>query len=203
MATPLQAPSALTPEDEGRRDCYAMLARVFYAPPDQALLDTVAGSATGGAGVVAQALDVLAAAAREADVAEEHQRFDDLFIGTGKAPVTLYLSHYLTETGREKILVGLRGELASLGLARKESAREPEDHIAGLCELMRHLVGQGSDEAALARQRDVFDRYLARGFGPLCDAIQSADRPGAFFAGVATFAKAFLSVEAESFAMLE
>jgi TorA maturation chaperone TorD len=201
----LQVQPTLTPEDAGRRDCYAMLARLFYAGPDQALLDTVAmagAAAAGGEGEVAQALIALGAAARDAHASEETLRFDELFIGTGKAPVTLYLSHYLAETGREKILVRLRDDLAALGLARKESAREPEDHFAGLCELMRHLVGQGSGEASLIRQRDIFDRYLARSHGPLCDAITGAANSGPFFASVATFAKAFLTVEAEGFAML-
>ena len=206
MATsiPLHAQPVLTPEDEARRDCYAMLARLFYAAPAQTLLNTVAmAGSTDGDGDVAKALHALALAARVADPIEEHQRFDDLFIGTGKAPVTPYLSHYLVESGREKILVRLRDDLTALGLARKESAREPEDHIAGLCELMRHLVGQGSGEASLARQREIFERYLARGFGPLCEVVRAAADPGPFFVALANFANAFLSVEAESFAMLE
>jgi TorA maturation chaperone TorD len=201
---PLHVQSALTPEDAGRRDCYAMLARLFYAAPDQALLSAVAmAGAEAGEGEVAKALNALALAARGADADRERQRFDDLFIGTGKAPVTLYLSHYLVETGREKILVRLRDDLTAFGLARKDAVREPEDHLAALCELMRHLVGQGSSEASLGRQRDIFERYLARGFGPLCDAITGAADPGPFFASAAAFAKAFLTVEAEGFAMLE
>ena len=69
--------------------------------------------------------------------------------------------------------------------------------------MMRHLVGQGSGEASLARQREIFERYLARGFGPLCEVVRAAADPGPFFVALANFANAFLSVEAESFAMLE
>ena len=203
---PFQARPALTPEDAARRDFYALLARLFYAGPDQAFLDAVAAvvpaSSDVADGDVAKALTALAVAADVADADEEHQRFDDLFIGAGKAPVTLYVSHYLVESGREKILVRLRDDLAGFGLARKDVAREPEDHIAGLCELMRHLVDQGSGETSLARQREIFERYLARSFIPLCDAIlASADR-GPFFEAVARLAMAFLVVEAEGFSML-
>ena len=203
---PFQARPALTPEDAARRDFYALLARLFYAGPDQAFLDAVAAVAPASSDVadgdVAKALTALAVAADVADADEEHQRFDDLFIGAGKAPVTLYVSHYLVESGREKILVRLRDDLAGFGLARKDVAREPEDHIAGLCELMRHLVDQGSGETSLARQREIFERYLARSFIPLCDAIlASADR-GPFFEAVARLAMAFLVVEAEGFSML-
>ncbi|MFM9884933.1 MAG: molecular chaperone [Burkholderiales bacterium] len=201
---PLQP--ALTPEDAARRDFYALLARVFYAGPDRPLLDSVSAigpdSPDAADGEVAKALAALAEAARDANAEMEHQRFDDLFIGAGKAPVTLYVSHYLVESGREKILVRLRDDLAALGLARKNVAREPEDHIAGLCDLMRHLVDQGSGEASLARQREIFERYLARSFTPLCDAIlANADR-GQFFGAVARLAIAFLVVEAEGFSML-
>ncbi len=203
---PVQAQPALTPEDAARRDFYALLARLFYAGPDRAFLDAVAAIAPASSDVadgdVAKALTALAVAADVADADEEHQRFDDLFIGAGKAPVTLYVSHYLVESGREKILVHLRDDLAGFGLARKDVAREPEDHIAGMCELMRHLVDQGSGEASLARQREIFERYLARSFTPLCDAIlASADR-GPFFEAVARLAMAFLVVEAEGFSML-
>ena len=203
---PLEIQPTLTPEDAARGDCYALLARLFYTGPDQALLDTVAAIAPAPAdaanGDVARALTALADAARVADAESAHQHFNDLLIGTGKAPVTPYLSHYLAETGREKILVRLRDDLAELGLARQGAAREPEDHIAGICELMRYLVGRGSDAASLARQREIFDRYLARSFTPFCDAIAANPNRGAFFGAVAAFAKAFLAVEAEGFAML-
>jgi TorA maturation chaperone TorD len=203
---PDQLQPTLTPEDAARRDFYALLARLFYAGPDRALLDAVAAIAPGSSdaadGDVAKALTALAEEADGADADEEHQRFDDLFIGAGKAPVTLYISHYLVESGREKILVRLRDDLAALGLARKDVAREPEDHIAGLCDLMRHLVDQGSSEASLAHQREIFERYLSRSFTPLCDAIlTNADR-GPFFEAVARLAMAFLVVEAEGFSML-
>ncbi|MFN0302462.1 MAG: molecular chaperone [Burkholderiales bacterium] len=202
----LQVQSALTPEDVARRDFYALLARLFFAGPDRALLDAVAALAPDSSdatdGGVANALAALADASLRADADEEHQRFDDLFIGAGKAPVTLYVSHYLVESGREKILVRLRDDLAAFGLARKGVAREPEDHIAGLCDLMRHLVDQGSGEASLARQREIFERYLARSITPLCDAILAHADRGSFLEAVAHLAKAFLVVEAEGFSML-
>ncbi len=200
---PAQTPPDLAPEDAARRDCYALLARLLYASPDRALLDALVSVAPEStAGELAMAFAALVDAARGIGPDAEMQRYNDTFIGTGKAPVTPYLSHYLAETGREKILVRLRDDLAGLGLARKVAAVEPEDHIAGICELMRHLVGQGSGEASLARQREIFDRYLARSFIPFCDAVMANPNRGDFIEAVARYAKAFLAVEAEGFAML-
>jgi len=197
--TPLNLVPPKVPEDEARAGYYALLARLFYAGPDAPLLEAMAAARD----VQAQptrlegAWNALADAARAAEVEAARLEYDELFVGTGKAAVTPYASYYLAETGREKILVRLRQELASLGLARSEPAREPEDHVAGLFEVMRHLISQGSDDAALQKQRDFFNRYIERSLSLFCGAIAASDRAG-FYKPVAHFAEVFLSVEKES-----
>ena len=47
----------------------------------------------------------LQAAAAAADPEAARMEHDALFVGTGKAEVTPYASHYLTETARERLLV--------------------------------------------------------------------------------------------------
>jgi TorA maturation chaperone TorD len=93
--------------------------------------------------------------------------------------------------------VRLRSELAGFGLRRADSSSEPEDHIAGLFDAMRHLISLGSGDAALRDQQDFFNRYIARSFGPLCDAA-SASAKADFYRHVARFARAFLNVESEA-----
>ncbi|HKB57050.1 MAG TPA: molecular chaperone TorD family protein, partial [Lacunisphaera sp.] len=121
----------------------------------------------------------------------------EVFVGTGKAEVTPYATFYLAETGREKILVRLRQELASLGLAKSDAAREPEDHVAGLLEVMRHLISQGSDDVALRRQQYFFSRFLERSFPAFCSAISASEKAN-FYKHVAHFASAFFVVETEA-----
>jgi TorA maturation chaperone TorD len=122
--------------------------------------------------------------------------YDEVFVGTGKAEVTPYASFYLAETGREKILVRLRQELASLGLGRTEAALEPEDHFAGLFEVMRHLISGGSGDAALQKQRQFFSRYVEDSFEKFCGAISASGKAN-FYKSVGVFAQAFLVVESE------
>ena len=197
--TPLNFQPPEIPEDQARAGYYALLARLFYAGPDVGLLAAIVGAEApeDGQSALGEAWSALAAAAREADAQTARLEYDQLFVGTGKAEVTPYASFYLSETGREKILVRLRGELASLGLRRADSAPEPEDHIAGLFDAMRHLISLGSGDDTLHRQQDFFNRYVARSFGPLCDAT-SASAKADFYRHVARFARAFLYVESEA-----
>jgi TorA maturation chaperone TorD len=203
---PIHVQPTLAPEDQARGDFYALIARLFYAGPDTALLRELASAAPlaaeGADRELAQAWSGLVQAAASVDAEAAKQAYDDLFIGTGKAAVTPYATFYLVTTGREKILVRLRDELSNLGLARRAGTHEPEDHFASLAEVMRYLVSRGSTEAALAQQRDFFERYLARSFTPLCDAVITHQEAGQFQKAAARFVKAFLTVEARAFEML-
>lgn len=199
--TPLDFQPHKVPEDEARAGYYALLARLFYAGPDRSLLEAIAGAqepfAESEPTRLARAWSALAIVARAAEVDALRLEYDDLFIGTGKAPVTPYASYYLAEAGREKILVRLRQELASLGLAKFDPAREPEDHVAGLFEVMRHLISQGSDDGVLQKQREFFDRYIERSLPRFCSAI-SANEKARFYKYVADVAEAFIALETEA-----
>ena len=199
--TPLKFQPPEAPEDKARAGYYALLARLFYAGPDAALLATIGGAEEIASGAEQSALagawNELAAAARAMEAEAARLECDELFVGTGKAEVTPYASYYLAETGREKILARLRGELAAWGLARSEGAHEPEDHMAGLFDVMRHLISLGSDDAALQKQQGFFERYLARSYPGFCGAISKSERAN-FYKHVAHFAESFLVVEAEA-----
>jgi TorA maturation chaperone TorD len=192
-------------EEEGRANFYALLARLFYAGPDAALLAAISRAdelvAEGSRVALADAWNALAAASVAVDAESAQLEYDAVFVGTGKAPVTPYASFYLVETGREKLLAGLREALDAMGLARAEGAHEPEDHIAGLCDVMRLLIAAGADEEALAEQRMFFNRYLRGSYPALCDAVEACDAAD-YYRSVARFARAFMDVEVESFEML-
>lgn len=200
-ATPLPFQQPEAPEDQARAGYYALLARLFYASPDAALLESMARAdeivASDGESALATAWNALAAAARAMDAEAARVEYDELFVGTGKSEVTLYTSFYLVEAGREKILARLRAELAGMGLERTERALEPEDHVAGLFDAMRYLISLGSNDAALRKQQEFFDCYIARSHERLCAAI-SASQKSNFYKPVARFAEAFLAVESEA-----
>jgi len=199
--TPLVFEPPELPEDQARAGYYALLARLFYAGPDAGLLAAIAGAdeivAEGEPSALGPAWNGLALAARVADADAACLEYDQLLVGTGKAEVTPYASFYLAQTGRERILVQLRAELAGLGLERARRALEPEDHMAGLFDTMRYLISLGAGDAALQKQRDFFDRYIARSYDGLCAAIAGSEKAN-FYKHVAHFAETFLRVESEA-----
>jgi len=186
----------IAPEEQARANLYGLLARLFYAPPDAALLKAVAGETLEGD--LAASWQNLAGAAAAADPEAVREEYETAFIGTGKAPVTLYTTAYSIRHPSEAPLAELRGELARLGLARRAGAYEPEDHIAALCDTMRHLVAKQKD---LDIQRGFFSRWLFLPIEPLCVAIERSDKTS-FYKHVARFTRQFCTLEHMAFEML-
>lgn len=201
-AIPLQFVPTLAPEEAARADLYGLLARLFYAAPDAALLASIASSARSadaGAGKLGQAWRELAQAAEGADPETVREEHETVFIGTGKAAVTLYMTAYTIRYASESPLADLREDLARHGLARLGNAHEPEDHIAGLCEVMRWLISE--QRADLAAQKAFFECWIWPGAAALCNAINHSPSTG-FYRAVANIAERFFEVEHSAFEML-
>jgi TorA maturation chaperone TorD len=197
----------LLQEDLARADFYALISRLFHSGPDAQLLAAIAGAAAlsgageGAAPPLIASWRALAVAAETADAESVRQEYDQVFVGTGKAEITLYASHYLAEAMQERVLVRLRKDLAQMGLARSPGAAEYEDHLSGLCEVMRHLIGLGSENAALRKQELFFLEYLAPWYEGFCVLVAASPNTN-FYRQVAAFTKAFFDVERSSFEMV-
>lgn len=186
----------IPPEEQARANLYGLLARLFYAPPDAALLKAIAGESLEGG--LAGPWQGLASAAASADPEAVREEYETAFIGTGKAPVTLYTTAYSIRYSSEAPLADLRGELARLGLARRAGAYEPEDHVAALFDTMRHLVAKQKD---LEAQRGFFSRWIQPTAEPLCTAIERSDKTS-FYKTVARFTNEFCTLEHTAFELL-
>jgi TorA maturation chaperone TorD len=182
----------LPEEDRWRAETYALLARLLAAPPDRALLDRLAaipGEPAPDDPPLARAWKRLAQTARRAEpngVAGEYQA---LFIGPTRGEIMPYGSFYLTGFLMEKPLAALRAELAELGIARRESVREPEDHAAALCEAMSLLIGAGGE-----RQAGFFRRHLSPWLGRFFEDLKAAES-ARFYRAVGGIGSAFFEVE--------
>lgn len=183
--------AALAPEEQARADVYALLAQLFYAPPGPALLDSLARlQAVDDGTAMARAWRDLAASAAGAEPDALREEYESLFVGTGRAEITLYTGAYTLRGTLDNPLVAIREFLDARGLARRQSVHEPEDHFAALCEVMRHLILRDD----VAAQRTWFARFLWPATGPLCDAV-SRHSGARFYAVAAKFAKSFLEIE--------
>jgi TorA maturation chaperone TorD len=192
-------------EETARAEIYGLLAQLFYAVPAPELLASLRVAVTeapAAGGFLEEPWRALVGVSRGLSDAQVAAEYDALFGGVGKPEVYLFGSHYLAGFLNETPLVRLRTDLAALGLARDEAMPETEDHIAYLCEVMRYLIA-GDDVAVanLARQKEFFSAHLQPWAGALCDAI-SVHPKSRFYAAVAGFTSAFMSVEAQGFDML-
>ncbi|HNK19318.1 MAG TPA: molecular chaperone TorD family protein [Piscinibacter sp.] len=193
-------------EELARAELYGLLARLWMAAPDEALLAQfrVAVTQAPQPGAFLEApWGALVAAMRATSVDAAAAEYDALFQGVGKPEVFLYGSFYLSGFLNERPLAALRDELAALGLARDETRGETEDHIAAVCEVMRYLIA-GDDAAVcnLERQRRFFRAQLQPWGEKLCDAVQAHPR-AQLYAALAAFTRAFLQVETQGFDLLE
>ncbi len=190
----------LQPEDEARAAIYALVARLFYAAPDQGVLGYILhANAFEGAGDVALAWRDLVEACRTAFPVVIENEHTELFVGTGKAEVTPYLTHYVIKYATDNPLVELRQQLIRWGMGRRDNANEPEDHIAGICEAMRFAIAV--QHRSIEEQKTFFDSFLYRGAVAFCDAV-SASGKSAFYRLVARFAREFFELEHTAFEML-
>jgi TorA maturation chaperone TorD len=194
QSAPLQF---VAPEEAARANLYGLVARLFYAAPDAQLISELLNSpAIEGEGELGTAWGGMIEACRTAFPAVLESEHTELFIGTGKAPITPYISHYVRRNAKDVPLVALRQQLAAWGIARREGVPEYEDHISGVCETMRFIIAvqQRSSED----QQLFFDRFLYRGATAFCDAVNASNQ-ARFYRLVARFARAFLEVEKTAF----
>jgi len=188
-------------EDRLRGNLYSLLGHLLSAPPEQPLLDTLAGisPAPNDATLLTAAWQMLAdAAARSAPgaIADEYLA---LFIGLGRGEVVPYGSWYLTGFLMEQPLARLRSDLADLGIERQDGVREPEDHAAALCDAMA-LLTAGDEPAPVAVQSRFFAQHMEPWMGKFFRDLQQA--PSArFYRAVGQLGEQFMDVETRAFGM--
>lgn len=203
MAAVAGAP-LLGDEDKARAEHYAVLSHLFASPPDAAFLKNLPALAAqwGSAdSTLGQAWLLLADAARETSAEALEEEYTRLFMTIGRPEVMLFGSFYIAGFLMEEPVVELRHDLAELGLGRRLGVTESEDHLAALCDVMRHLIVTGPDAAGLARQQLFFARHLAPWFEALCDALSHAPE-ARFYPRTAALVRAFFDIERLAFDML-
>jgi TorA maturation chaperone TorD len=197
--------SSALDEETARAEVYGLLAAMYYAPPGAELmaqLRVAVTEAPAAGGFLEEPWRLVVGAARDLSDAEVADEYDALFGGVGKPEVFLFGSHYLSGFLNEKPLAQLRGDLAALGLARDETMPETEDHVAYVCEVMRYLIaGDDVEVANLTQQQKFFSAHLQPWVTQMCDAIEAHPK-ARFYAALAGFTRAFMSVEAQGFDML-
>ncbi len=197
--------SSALDEETARAEVYGLLAALYYAPPGPELLAQLRVAVTeapAAGGFLEEPWRQFVGTVRTLSDEQVANEYDALFGGVGKPEVYLFGSYYLSGFLNEKPLAALRGDLAALGLARDETMPETEDHFACVCEVMRYLIaGDDVEVANLTQQQKFFSAHVQPWVPAMCEAI-TAHPKAKFYAALAAFTAAFISVETQGFDLM-
>jgi len=189
-------------EDALRAELYVFLANLLRVEPTSDLLGSVS-QISGDDTPIGKASSTLAYLAREMDQATIQNEYVELFIGVGRGELLPYCSYYLTGFLNEKPLAKLRQDMTEIGIARADNVKEPEDHIASLCDMMAGLIRGDFDRPfSIEEQAEFFNKHIAP-WGGLFFADLETAKKAVFYAPVGTMGRIFMDIESQAFNMGE
>ncbi len=187
-------------EDRLRADFYNFLGLLMAAPPDQMLLNQVAGL-TGDETDLGQAIQAMSRVAKVTKPAAAEREFNALFIGLGRGELLPYASYYLTGFLNEKPLAQLRNDMAARGITRAQNVFEPEDNIASLMEMMAGMiVGRFGTPATLDDQKAFWNKHIGPWAAHFYSDLEGAEN-SVLYASIGTAGRVFMEIEREAFRM--
>lgn len=187
-------------EDLLRADLYAMLAQILSAAPSQEFL-TNAAELSGDGSELGEGINALAKVAGVTAPTSVEREYNALFIGLGRGELLPYASYYLTGFLNEKPLARLRGHMAQFGIERNPDVKEPEDHMATLCEMMAGLIrGTYGQVFSVEDQHAFFNTHIATWATHFFTDLEAAEG-SVFYAPVGKIGRAFMEIEIEAFRM--
>lgn len=192
--------SGISKEEQLRVGAYQLLGALLRSAPDQQLLDILNElNADDGPAfdAIAQGLVILKLAASQTSLASVEEEHVDLFIGIGRGELVPYGSWYITGFLMEKPLSQLRDDLLRLGFERTDGTREPEDHIAALCEVMSLLISNGETTGV---QKNFFNAHMTTWIARFFSDLENA-KSSVFYKSVGQFGAAFTEFEKHYFDM--
>ena len=187
-------------EDLLRADLYRLLATLLSKAPTAETLATCA-SLTGDESDLGQGISALATVAKSANPKGAAREYNALFIGLGRGELLPYASYYLTGFLNEKPLARLRSHMGEFGIERNPDVKEPEDHIATLCEIMSGLIlGEYGSPLSVEDQHAFFNTHVATWAPHFFKDLEAAEG-SVFYAPVGKIGRAFMEIEIEAFRM--
>jgi TorA maturation chaperone TorD len=184
--------------DRARAREYALLARLLSHSPDTRMLAELT-LLRGDASPLGTAHAALGEAAGRTDEAAAAGEYFDLFAGLGPGTLLPYASHYLSGTLYGRPLARLRGTLRQLGIEPAAEHREPEDHVAMLCEIMAALI-RAEIAAPADTDRQFFQTHLAPWFRRFFLELEKV-KSSAFYARVGSLGRIFIEIETKAYSI--
>ncbi|EKO3851107.1 molecular chaperone [Vibrio harveyi] len=179
-----------------RTEIYLVLSALFRSAPSEEMIEFLTSlEVEPSESAMQKAWIALQLAAKDSNREALEDEYQDLFIGIGRGEVMPFGSWHMTGAMMEKPLAEIRHDLELLGFERDENVKEPEDHIAALCEVMSMLTGEEED-----LQQAVFNKHIAPWFNSFTQQLENAESAN-FYKPAAQLCEAFLTLEQVRFSV--
>ncbi|KIP75858.1 cytochrome C oxidase subunit II [Vibrio harveyi] len=179
-----------------RTEIYLVLSALFRSAPSEEMIEFLTSlEVEPSESAMQKAWIALQQAAKDSNCEALEDEYQDLFIGIGRGEVMPFGSWHMTGAMMEKPLAEIRHDLELLGFERDENVKEPEDHIAALCEVMSMLTGEEED-----LQQTVFNKHIAPWFNSFTQQLENAESAN-FYKPAAQLCEAFLTLEQVRFSV--
>ena len=179
-----------------RTEIYLVLSALFRNAPSEEMIEFLTSlEVEPSESAMQKAWIALQQAAKDSNREALEDEYQDLFIGIGRGEVMPFGSWHMTGAMMEKPLAEIRHDLELLGFERDENVKEPEDHIAALCEVMSMLTGEEED-----LQQAVFNKHIAPWFNSFTQQLENAESAN-FYKPAAQLCEAFLTLEQVRFSV--
>ncbi|USD48529.1 molecular chaperone TorD family protein [Vibrio sp. SCSIO 43153] len=179
-----------------RTEIYLALSALFRSAPSEEMIEFLTSlEVEPSESAMQKAWIALQQAAKDSNREALEDEYQDLFIGIGRGEVMPFGSWHMTGAMMEKPLAEIRHDLELLGFERDENVKEPEDHIAALCEVMSMLTGEEED-----LQQAVFNKHIAPWFNSFTQQLENAESAN-FYKPAAQLCEAFLTLEQVRFSV--
>ncbi|CAH1521131.1 Putative formate dehydrogenase-specific chaperone [Vibrio owensii] len=179
-----------------RTEIYLVLSALFRSAPSEDMIEFLTSlEVEPSESAMQKAWIALQQTAKDSNREALEDEYQDLFIGIGRGEVMPFGSWHMTGAMMEKPLAEIRHDLELLGFERDENVKEPEDHIAALCEVMSMLTGEEED-----LQQAVFNKHIAPWFNSFTQQLENAQSAN-FYKPAAQLCEAFLTLEQVRFSV--
>jgi len=196
----LRNDNSISEEDKIRSDMYSFLAGVLQREPSEDLINGYS-NLDGDETTLGEAFSILSNLSKKISVSDIRNEYQNLFIGVGRGELLPFGSFYITGFLHDKPLASIRRDLNAIGIQRGSEFKEPEDHIACLCEVMSGMIlGEYGKYFSVSEQRSFFKKHIQPWAEHFFTDLEGA-KSAIFYSPVGTIGKLFMKIEEEAFAM--
>lgn len=192
--------NSISEVDKIRSDMYLFLSGVLQREPSDNLVGEY-NNLDGDKTRIGKAFNILSDLSKKVSPSDIRNEYQNLFIGVGRGELLPFGSFYVTGFLHDKPLASIRRDLNAMGIKRGDDFKEPEDHIACLCEIMSGMIiGEYGKYFSVPEQKSFFTKHIQPWAEHFFTDLEGA-KSAIFYSPVGTIGKLFMKIEEEAFLM--